>query len=82
MPTAAPHRMLHRSETEVLFIDLQMRSAYIDIIKGMRRRLCTSIGCTVVIEKVRKGVWGMPRLLEATKDVESCDKPRGFANKI
>ena len=25
--------------------------------------------------------WGMPRLLEATKDVVSCDKPRGFANE-
>ena len=34
-----------------------------------------------VREKVRKGVWGMPRLLEATKDVESCEKPRGFANE-
>ena len=32
--------------------------------------------------KKKKGVWGMPRLLEATKDVESCEKPRGFANEI
>ena len=32
-------------------------------------------------KKVRKGVWGMPRLLEATKDVVSCDKLRGFANE-
>ena len=32
-------------------------------------------------KKVIKGVWGMPRLLEATKDVVSCDKPRGFANE-
>ena len=31
-------------------------------------------------KKVRKGVWGMPRLLEAKKDVVSCDKPRGLAN--
>ena len=23
----------------------------------------------------------MPRLLEAKKDVESCEKPRGFANE-
>ena len=35
------------------------------------------MGC----KKVNKGVWGMPRLLEAKKDVVSCDKPRGFANK-
>ena len=27
-----------------------------------------------------KGAWGMPWLSEATKDVTSCDKPRGGAN--
>ena len=32
-------------------------------------------------KKVGKGVWGMPRLLEAMKDVVSCDKLRGFANE-
>ncbi len=32
-------------------------------------------------KKVSKGVWGMPRLLEAKKDVVSCEKPRGFANE-
>ena len=32
------------------------------------------------LEKVDKGVWGMPRLSEAKKDVISCDKPRGLAN--
>ena len=32
-------------------------------------------------KKVRKGVWGMPRLLEAKKDVVSCEKLRGFANE-
>ena len=31
-------------------------------------------------KKVSKGVWGMPRLLEAKKDVVSCDKPWGLAN--
>ena len=31
-------------------------------------------------KKVSKGAWGMPWLLEATKDVVSCDKPRGLAN--
>ena len=30
--------------------------------------------------KVRKGIWGMPWLSEATKDVISCDKLRGLAN--
>ena len=32
------------------------------------------------LEKVEKGVWGMPRLSEAMKDVISCDKLRGSAH--
>ncbi len=31
-------------------------------------------------EKKSKGVWGMPRLLEAKKDVISCEKLRGEAH--
>ena len=31
--------------------------------------------------KLIKGVWRMPRLSEAKKDVISCDKLRGFAHK-
>ena len=30
--------------------------------------------------KQSKGVWGMPRLSEAKKDVISCDKLRGLAH--
>ena len=52
------------------FIDIIEDEIDITIIN--RRSLC--------IKKVSKGVWGMPRLLEATKDVVSCDKPRGLAN--
>ena len=33
-------------------------------------------------KKVRKGVWRMPRLTEAMKDVISCDKLRGGANDL
>ena len=33
------------------------------------------------VEKINKGVWGMPRLSEAKKDVPSCEKLRGFAEK-
>ena len=40
------------------------------------------IGWVRCCKKVNKGVWGMPRLLEAKKDVVSCEKLRGFANKI
>ena len=49
--------------------DLRMR-------KGLLS--CSGIGG---VKKVSKGVRGMPRLLEAKKDVVSCDKPRGFANE-
>ena len=31
--------------------------------------------------KRKKGAWWMPRLLEATKDVVSCEKLRGAANE-
>jgi hypothetical protein len=33
------------------------------------------------IEEVRKSVWGMPRLSEAKKDVISCEKLWGSANR-
>ena len=32
-------------------------------------------------EKEEKSERGMPRLPEAKKDVVSCEKPRGFANR-
>jgi hypothetical protein len=34
-----------------------------------------------IIEEVIKSVWGMPRLSEAKKDVISCEKLRGSANR-
>jgi hypothetical protein len=33
-------------------------------------------------KEVSKGVWGMPRLSEAKKDVLSCEKPWGVAQKL
>ena len=33
------------------------------------------------LKEVKKGVWGMPRLSEAKKDVISCDTLRGSANR-
>ncbi len=32
--------------------------------------------------KLNKGVWGMPRLSEAKKDVISCDKLREVAHTL
>ena len=40
-----------------------------------------AVGCTIIAE-VDKGVWGMPWLSEAKKDVISCDKLRGLANTV
>ena len=37
---------------------------------------------SIIIEEVRKSVWGMPRLSEAKKDVISCEKLRGVANRL
>ena len=34
------------------------------------------------VEKINKGVWGMPRLSEAKKDVPSCENLRGSAEEI
>ena len=56
-----------------------MITKFIDIIEDeidiivINRRL-------LYYKKVSKGAWGMPRLLEAMKDVVSCEKPRGLAN--
>ena len=33
------------------------------------------------LKKVDKGAWGMPRFSEAMKDVLSCEKLRGTAQK-
>jgi hypothetical protein len=33
------------------------------------------------IKEVRKSAWGMPRLSEAKKDVISCEKLWGVANR-
>ena len=37
-------------------------------------------GPEFICRKVRKGVWRMPWLIQAMKDVISCDKPRVGAN--
>jgi hypothetical protein len=36
----------------------------------------------MIVKKVKKGVWRMPWLSEAKKDVISCDKYRGDANNL
>ena len=36
---------------------------------------------TINFFKANKGVWWMPRVCEAKKDVVSCDKPGGAAHK-
>ncbi len=52
----------------------------------MRSKSCITILTEVLNyigwrkKKVSKGAWRMPWLLEAKKDVISCDKLRGLAN--
>ena len=41
----------------------------------------SNCGMMESLKEVIKGVWGMPRLSEAKKDVISCDKLRGSANR-
>ena len=55
---------------------------FIDIFKGNEIMKVPSYNRGSVREKkVCKSVWGMPRLLEAKKDVVSCENSRGFANE-
>ena len=76
------------------FIDILGRSGH--ILRGVSREVKeetrsrieyikdyegVSVGlCSMGRDKQKKGVWGMPRLSEATKDVISCEKPRGGAH--
>ena len=64
---------------------------YWEIIIRIREVVCT-VRCVYAIynmklikrakkyNKLSKGVWGMPRLSEAMKDVISCEKLRGLAH--
>ena len=47
-------------------------------IENLKR--ANSAGFRPAREQVEKGTWWMPRLLEAKKDVISCEKPRLGAN--
>ena len=42
----------------------------------------TKSNSSKALKEVDKGVWGMPRLSEAMKDVISCDKLRGVAHTL
>ncbi len=66
--------MLHKVRKD-RFIDMiedEIKALVRHHAKGARQR---------VSKKVNKSEWGMPRLLEAKKDVVSCEKHRGFANE-
>ena len=60
---------LHRTKECTTFIDITGKKK-----KKQTRKLRGK-------KKVGKGAWRMPRLSEAKKDVISCEKLRGFANK-
>jgi hypothetical protein len=49
----------------------------------LRRTLASSHdACLRDTGQARKGAWWMPRHWEAKKDVDSCDKLRGAANRL
>jgi hypothetical protein len=41
-----------------------------------------NFGSWIKKKEANKGVRGMPRLSKETKDVESCEKPRGVAIEL
>ena len=47
----------------------------------MQRRSMGQVLRKQGLQEANKGVRGMPRLSEATKDVVSCEKLRGLANE-
>ena len=66
METLLQHERAHRKNSKRVIIDA---------IESHQMRTDKSL------KEVNKGVWGMPRLSEAKKDVISCDKLRGSANR-
>ena len=53
---------------------------FFDILRENTREISKRI--VLFDKKVIKGVWRMPWILEAMKDVISCEKLRGSAHKI
>ena len=50
--------------------------------KGFKSLKQFTLRSFVYRQKVNKGVWWMPWLTQAMKDVISCDKPRVGANNL
>ena len=53
------------------------------IVSGIRALVLILNTLVIILRKYNKqnkGVWGMPRLSEAKKDVISCEKLRGLAH--
>ena len=61
-----------------------MRYNEVSYYKATRKKTRASIENVMSFRlgKVTKGARGMPRLMEAMKDVTSCDKPGVAANKF
>lgn len=76
--------------SEGTFIDILRQSVYILFIRYIysgkhefnREGTRVPNNNTRQGDKLSKGVWGMPRLPEAKKDVISCEKPWGSAHTI
>ena len=58
----------------------ERKEAFGEIPKAKERSIC-ELCSRYEEQEANKGVRGMPRLSEATKDVVSCEKLRGLANE-
>ena len=68
---------------EIVDIKLALEKKYIDILKdSLRNKSEFIVTYKNYFKKVVKGVWRMPWLSEAMKDVLSCDKLRLVAQKL
>ena len=91
------HARGHRFDSDILHVALYARAIFDKLIKQKKKRHETRLirstaevclphsffwGCWEKGEKVKKGVRRMPWLLQAMKDVISCEKPGVDANNL
>ena len=74
--------MMDRAKINIHLSDEQKDIKIIDINgKNITKKKPSTYECLSTNRKeIVKGVWRMPRLSEATKDVVSCEKLRGLAH--
>ena len=72
--------MVGDKNKQIDFLIIESLNKLYKISSSLIRRRSHRVLVTYVDKKVNKGAWRMPWVLEAKKDVISCDKLRGLAN--